>query len=157
MVIEAIFLFTLVAGVLVMIATMQSTHDERVRDNAIMKTLGASRKQLRKILFTEFFLVGLISSIIATLAANLTGYNIATNLMNMSYQVHVDKVLLSLFTGTLVITITGLLAFRRYHKMSPMRALKYRGVHENIFIFIITGLLAVIQFMGTVTIEYYSK
>ena len=101
LVIEAVFLFTLVAGVLVMIATMQSTHDERIRDNAIMKTLGASKKQLRKILFTEFFLIGAISSLVATLAANLTGYAIANNLMNMQYQVliliiHIMGITLSL-------------------------------------------------------------
>lgn len=124
LVVEAVFLFTLVAGILVMIATMQSTHDERIRDNAIMKTLGASKKQLRKILFTEFFLIGAISSLVATLAANLTGYAIATNLMNMPYQVHMNSVTASLIFGTTVITVTGLMAFWRYHKMSPVSTLR---------------------------------
>ena len=124
MVIEAVFMFTLVAGILVMIATMQSTHDERIRDNAIMKTLGASKRQLRKILFTEFFLIGAISSLIATLAANIISYAIATNLMNMSYQIHLDSVTASIVIGTTLITLTGLLAFWRYHKMTPMWTLR---------------------------------
>jgi len=124
LVIEAVFMFTLVAGVLVMIATMQSTHDERIRDNAIMKTLGASKKQLRKILFTEFFLIGAISSLIATLAANLISYVIATNLMNMQYQVHLNSVTTSIVIGTTLITLTGLMAFWRYHKMTPMWTLR---------------------------------
>ena len=124
LVIEAVFLFTLVAGILVMIATMQSTHDERIRDNAIMKTLGASKQQLRKILFTEFFLIGVISSLIATFAANLTGYAIASNLMNMPYQLHLHSFAASLIIGTAIITTTGLAAFWRYHKMSPVRILR---------------------------------
>ena len=124
LIIEAVFLFTLVAGILVMIATMQSTHDERIRDNAIMKTLGASKKQLRKILFTEFFLIGAISSLVATLAANLTGYAIATNLMNMQYQIHITSVGVSLIIGTAIITTTGLIAFWRYHKISPVSTLR---------------------------------
>ena len=124
LVIEAVFMFTLVAGILVMIATMQSTHDERIRDNAIMKTLGASKRQLRKILFTEFFLIGAISSLIATLAANLISYAIATNLMNMQYQIHLNSVTASLMIGTTLITSTGLMAFWRYHKMTPMRTLR---------------------------------
>jgi len=124
LVIEAVFLFTLVAGILVMIATMQSTHDERIRDNAIMKTLGASKKQLRKILFTEFFLIGVISSLVATIAANITGYAIASNLMNMPYQVHVNSVAGSLIIGTTIITTTGLIAFWRYHKISPVSTLR---------------------------------
>ena len=124
LVIEAVFMFTLVAGILVMIATMQSTHDERIRDNAIMKTLGASKRQLRKILFTEFFLIGAISSLIATLAANLISYVIATNLMNMEYQIHFNTVAASLVIGTTLITSTGLMAFWRYHKMTPMWTLR---------------------------------
>ena len=124
LVIETVFLFTLVAGILVMIATMQSTHDERIRDNAIMKTLGASKKQLRKILFTEFFLIGAISSLVATLAANMSGYAIASNLMNMQYQIHINSVAASLIIGTTIITTTGLVAFWRYHKMSPVSTLR---------------------------------
>jgi putative ABC transport system permease protein len=124
LVIEAVFMFTLVAGVLVMIATMQSTHDERIRDNAIMKTLGASKSQLRKILFTEFFLIGAISSLIATLAANLISFAIATNLMNMQYQIHLSSVTTSIVIGTTLITSTGLMAFWRYHKMTPMWTLR---------------------------------
>jgi len=123
LVIEAVFMFTLIAGILVMVATMQSTHDERIRDNAIMKTLGASKRQLRKILFTEFFLIGAISSLISTLAANLISYAIATNLMNMQYQIHLNTVTASLVIGTTLITSTGLIAFWRYHKMTPMRTL----------------------------------
>ena len=124
LVIEAVFMFTLVAGILVMFATMQSTHDERIRDNAIMKTLGASKSQLRKILFTEFFLIGAISSLIATLAANLISYAIATNLMSMQYQVHLNSVATSIVIGTTLITLTGLMAFWRYHKMTPMWTLR---------------------------------
>jgi len=124
LIIEVVFLFTLIAGILVMITTMQSTHDERIRDNAIMKTLGASKKQLRKILFTEFFLIGVISSLIATIAANITGYAIASNLMNMQYQVHLNSIAASLIIGTSIITITGLVAFRRYHKMPPVSTLR---------------------------------
>ena len=124
LVIEAVFMFTLLAGILVMIATMQSTHDERIRDNAIMKTLGASKSQLRKVLFTEFFLIGAISSLIATLAANLISYAIATNLMNMQYQIHFNSFAISLVIGTALITLTGLMAFWRYHKMTPMWTLR---------------------------------
>jgi len=123
-VIEAVFLFTLVAGILVMMATLQATHDERIRDNAIMKTLGASKRQLRKILLTEFVLVGAISSLVATTAANLISSTIASSLMNMPYQIHLYTFMLSIFIGTAIITMTGLAAFWRYHKMSPVHILR---------------------------------
>jgi putative ABC transport system permease protein len=123
LVVEFVFLFTLLAGVLVMLATMQSTHDERMRDNAIMKTLGASRKQMRRILLVEFLSIGLISSIIGTLAANLTGFGISHWLMNMPWQLHAGSVLLSMLTGTMVITVVGLLAFNWNHRQTASTVL----------------------------------
>jgi putative ABC transport system permease protein len=118
LVIEFVFLFTIIAGVLVMFATMQSTHDERMRDNAIMKTLGADRRQLRKILMVEFLFIGLMSSIIATVAANLSGYGISRWLMKMPWQFHMGSAMISIVIGTAAITGVGLLAFRQYHKMT---------------------------------------
>jgi len=118
LVIEFVFLFTIIAGVLVMFATMQSTHDERMRDNAIMKTLGADRRQLRKILMVEFLFIGLMSSIIATVAANLLGYGISRWLMKMPYQLHMGSAMISIVIGTAAITGVGLLAFRQYHRMT---------------------------------------
>lgn len=124
LVIEFVFLFTIMAGLLVMFATMQSTHDERMRDNAIMKTFGASRRQLRNILMVEFVFIGLMSSIIASLAANLTGFSISHWLMNIPYQLHLSSLLLSIVAGTLLITVVGLLAFRQYHRQSANEVLR---------------------------------
>jgi putative ABC transport system permease protein len=124
LVIEFVFLFTIMAGLLVMFATMQSTHDERMRDNAIMKTFGASRSQLRSILMVEFVFIGLMSSIIASFAANLTGFSISHFLMKIPYQLHISSLLLSILVGTALITIVGLLAFRQYHKQSANEVLR---------------------------------
>ena len=124
LVIEFVFLFTIMAGLLVMFATMQSTHDERMRDNAIMKTFGASRRQLRSILMVEFVFIGLMSSIIASFAANLTGFSISHFLMKIPYQLHMSSLLLSILVGTTLITIVGLLAFRQYHRQSANEVLR---------------------------------
>lgn len=124
LVVELVFGFTMLAGLLVMFATVQSTQDERLRDNAIMKTLGAERATLRRIMLVEFLFIGLIASVVATLAANLTAWGIADSLMRMPYRPHLDSTLTGIVAGTLVITTAGLLAFRRFHRIAPATTLR---------------------------------
>jgi putative ABC transport system permease protein len=124
LVLQFVFFFTLGSGLLVLFATMQSTHDERMRDNAIMKTMGASRRQLRYILLAEFVVIGLLSSLVASIAANLTGYGVANWLLKIPYQLHLDSTLLSIAAGTIAISLTGLLAFRQYHRMTAVAVLR---------------------------------
>ena len=52
--VEFVFLFTLLGGVLVLEAAIAVTQDERRYDAAILRTLGASQRQLRSAQVTEF-------------------------------------------------------------------------------------------------------
>src|SRR5258707_8300085 len=56
--IEFVFLFSLAAGLLVLFAAVSSTHDERVFDAAVMRTLGAASAQLRAGQGAEVLLIG---------------------------------------------------------------------------------------------------
>ena len=56
--VEFVFLFTLAGGLLVLQAAIASTQDERKFDAAILRTLGASQRQLRSAQIAEFLLLG---------------------------------------------------------------------------------------------------
>ncbi len=76
--VEYVFFFTLLAGLLVMYAAIQSGLDERLREFAVMRTLGASRGLLRRTLVAEFSLLGVLAGGIAALAAAGLGHGLAT-------------------------------------------------------------------------------
>lgn len=69
--VEFLFLFTLAAGLLVLYATLLSSQDERVRQGAILRALGATGAQLARARWIEFGLSGALSGILA--AAGATG------------------------------------------------------------------------------------
>ncbi|MGZ5127468.1 MAG: ABC transporter permease, partial [Burkholderiales bacterium] len=67
--VQFIFLFTLLAGLTVLYAAIASTQDERLYQATIMRTLGASRAQLRRAIVAEFAVLGLLAGILAAAGA----------------------------------------------------------------------------------------
>ena len=63
--IEFVFLFTLAGGLLVLQAAVAATQDERRFDAAILRTLGASRRQLQSAQVAEFLLLGALAGLVA--------------------------------------------------------------------------------------------
>lgn len=76
--VQAIFSFTLLAGILVLFAALQSQKAERRKEIAILKSIGASHRLLRNSLLLEFTLIGaiagFIAAVLAVIGSNLAGY-----------------------------------------------------------------------------------
>ena len=86
--IEFIFFFIIAAGVLVLSSSLSSTLDARMYENAVIRTLGASARQLRRCLLIEFAVVALLSALIAVVLAELTSYILYQEIFNMTYAIH---------------------------------------------------------------------
>jgi putative ABC transport system permease protein len=69
--------FVLLTGALVLIGSLAMTKFQRIYEVAVLKTLGAKRKVLLKILLAEYGLIGLVAGIIGSLAA--VGLSYATS------------------------------------------------------------------------------
>lgn len=63
--VEAILVFSLLAGLTVLFAAVYSSLDERLYSASLLRAFGASARQLRDSQFLEFFLLGLISGLFA--------------------------------------------------------------------------------------------
>jgi putative ABC transport system permease protein len=63
--VQYVFLFALGAGILVMLAVVQSTREERLYESAMLRTLGASKRVVLAGVAVEFAALGLISGILA--------------------------------------------------------------------------------------------
>src|SRR4029450_1085874 len=72
--IEFVFLFTLAGGLLVLQAAIAPTQDERQFDAAILRTLGASQRQLVSAQIAEFLLLGALAGLVAAAGATAIGW-----------------------------------------------------------------------------------
>ncbi|MDH4182333.1 MAG: FtsX-like permease family protein, partial [Betaproteobacteria bacterium] len=75
--IEFVFLFTLAGGLLVLQAAVAATQDERRFDAAVLRTLGASARQLKSAQIAEFLLLGALAGLVAAAGATAIGWALA--------------------------------------------------------------------------------
>ena len=125
--VEFMFVFTLVAGVLVIFSTLQLTQDERLREGAILRAFGASRQFLLRGALAEFVALGLVAGLLAALGASGTGYLLAEYLFDIDYGFNPWVVVWGLCLGGLGVGIAGMLGMRRVLESPPMETLRLIG------------------------------
>jgi putative ABC transport system permease protein len=75
--VEFLFGFTLAAGVVVLFAAVTATREERAREFAIMRAVGASSVLLRQVQRAELAGVGLLAGFLASMVASVVGWAMA--------------------------------------------------------------------------------
>lgn len=83
--VEYVFLFTLAAGIMVMLAGIQASLGERRAEHGILRTLGAGRRGLLGSLAVEFAATGLLAGLVASVFAELTGWLVAERLFGLDF------------------------------------------------------------------------
>jgi putative ABC transport system permease protein len=83
--VQFVFLFALVAGMLVLYAALLATQDERAQESALMRALGASRAQILATQRAEFAALGLIAGLLASAGATAIGRVLAERVFQFEY------------------------------------------------------------------------
>jgi len=122
--VQYVFLFTLAAGVMVLLAAIQSTRDERMFESAVLRTLGARRSVVLQGVAAEFTALGLLAGTLAAIGAAAIGYVIATRLFQLQFVPGIALWLGGLIAGALVVGISGTLAVRSVINHSPVATLR---------------------------------
>jgi len=122
--IEYVFLFTLLASLVVLSATILASQEERLYEGAILRTLGATRSQLLTSLIAEFTTLGLLAGGLAAFAANSLGAVLAKWVVNLPYQFDGWVWLIGLFGGALGIGLAGVLGTRSLWQRPPLETLR---------------------------------
>jgi putative ABC transport system permease protein len=122
--VQYVFLFTLVAGIVVLLAAVQATADERRYESAILRTLGASRRTVLQGVAAEFGALGLLSGLLAAVGASLIGWILARRLFSLEYSFDPYVWIGGLVCGTLLVGAAGTLATRRVVGTPPIHTLR---------------------------------
>ncbi|MCG7989998.1 MAG: FtsX-like permease family protein [Candidatus Thiodiazotropha lotti] len=124
MAVESVFLFTLAAGLIVLYAGIQASHEQRVQETAILRTLGLSRQQLILSITLEFALLGGLAGLISAGLASGIGYSLSTGVFNLPWQFNPLLWLVAIFGGAIGIGAAGTLASWSLFNTPPILVLR---------------------------------
>jgi putative ABC transport system permease protein len=122
--VEFVFLFTLLGGVLVLEAAIAATQDERRLDAAILRTLGASRRQLSAAQVAEFVTLGGLAGLVAAAGATTIGYVLADRVFLIPFGWNPWIWVLGIAGGAIGVAVAGWLGTRATLKQSPLAVLR---------------------------------
>jgi putative ABC transport system permease protein len=122
--VQAVFLFTLFAGLAVLWAAVQSSLDERSFESAILRTLGASRRRVLTGVAVEFLAIGLLAGLLASIVASLAAWHLAINVFELEYHLSPMLWVTGPLLGMLFVGSSGLMATWRVVTHSPVSVLR---------------------------------
>jgi putative ABC transport system permease protein len=122
--VQYVFLFALGAGILVMLAVVQSTREERLYESAMLRTLGARRSVVLAGVAVEFAALGLISGLLAAAGASGVAWLLARRVFQLSFEADPLVWVAGIAAGLVVVGGTGVLATRTVVTHPPARVLR---------------------------------
>jgi putative ABC transport system permease protein len=122
--VSAIFLFTLLCGLVVLYAALLATQDERGHEAAILRTLGADSRYLRRLHLSEFAVLGGLSGLFAAAGAVLLGWVLARFALEIPYRFDALIWLIGVGGGVFVVMLAGWWATRKFIALSPLELLR---------------------------------
>jgi len=123
-VVQAVFYFSLAAGLLVLFASVSASQDERLLEGAVMRVLGGNRRQLLLAQASEFAAIGLLAGLTAAIAATLLAGVVAEEVLGLPWQADWRLALSASAAGALAAMVAGLLATRRVLSAPPSVTLR---------------------------------
>ncbi len=122
--IEYIFIFTWLAGLMVLYAAISASHEERLYEIAILRTLGATRSQIWLGLSMEFITLGVLAGGLAGIIASSLGYFLASYVFNLPYHFNPWISVIGTFSGAIGVGLAGLLGTWTVLHTPPLQVLR---------------------------------
>ncbi|MBI1889016.1 MAG: FtsX-like permease family protein [Burkholderiales bacterium] len=122
--VEFLFLFTLASGVLVLYAALMGSQDERTREAALLRALGATRKQLSQAQWLEFAMIGGLAGILAAAGASAVGWSLAKFVFQFEWNFDPLVWIAGSVAGIVCAFIGGWLGLRNVLNQPPLQTLR---------------------------------
>lgn len=126
-VVQVVFWFSFAAGLLVLMAAVSASQDERLLEGGVMRVLGGSRRQLRLAQASEFAAIGLLAGLVAAIAASLLSGVVAVRVFDLPWEANWRLAAAGGGLGVLAALLAGLFATRRVLDVPPSVTLRALG------------------------------
>jgi putative ABC transport system permease protein len=116
--------FSLAAGALVLFGAIAASRFQRVRESALLRALGATRRQVRDILLVEYAALGALAAFTGVVLAGTAGWLAMRFVFNMPYRLPWLSLLLIWVGVSITAAVLGMLNSREALRSTPLAALR---------------------------------
>jgi putative ABC transport system permease protein len=124
LVIRFLAAFAIFAGVVILSSSVAGTRQRRIREVAILKTLGATRRRVTTIFSVEFTILGAVAGFIGGLLANAFSGFIATHYIHLPFRFDPLSVIAGVIGMIVLANLAGWLASMRLLDLRPLEVLR---------------------------------
>jgi len=122
--VEFLFAFTLAAGLVVLFAAVTATREERAREYAIMRAMGAQGRLLRQVQRAELAGVGLLAGFLASAVAMAVGWALARWVFEFAWTAAWWVPVAGALTGAVLALLAGWWGLREVLQRPVMHTLR---------------------------------
>ena len=97
-------IFSLATGTIVLIGAIATTRFQRIREGVLLRTLGATRGQVLRVVFAEYLTLGVLSSAMAVVLASVATWAITRWIFESSFSLP-GAALAALATAVVMLTL----------------------------------------------------
>lgn len=120
-------MFSILTGVIVLISAVSVSRFQRISESVLLKTLGASRAQIVKILFVEYLFLGMLSALTGILLALVCGWALATFVFQTAFVPSFMALLIAFILVTGLTVLVGMANSRGIYERPPLEVLRAEG------------------------------
>ena len=122
--VQFVFGFSLLAGLAVLYAAITTSRQERCREAALLRVLGASWRQVMLATVAEFVWIGGLAGIVATIGASVLAWFVSERLLGLDYAFDARLALVAIFSGCLLVPLAAWLGLRGALRQPPRTILQ---------------------------------
>jgi putative ABC transport system permease protein len=122
--VQALFLFSLGAGVLILVTSLSVTKADRLREAGVLRAFGASRRQLQQAQRLELMALGALSGLAAAIWSQAMGWAVARFAFELDVAINWISMLQLLLAGVALAWFGGWLVLREVSRVPPVQILR---------------------------------
>jgi len=124
LVIRFLSAFAILAGAIILAASVAGSRFRRIREVVILKTLGATRHHIARIFSIEFLTLGAVAGLMGGLLASAFSRILLTRLLDAKFQLDARAILVSIVLTALLANAAGWIASIRILRQKPLEVLR---------------------------------
>jgi putative ABC transport system permease protein len=119
-----LFTFTIAAAVLVLLAAIAATQDERFRSAALLKAVGAPRSLLGRIALAELLIIGTIAGALAGFTAGIAAWALGRFVLEIEFHAFAQSLTMGICFGIAACLLAGYRFQRKIQSATAMECLR---------------------------------